>query len=55
MKALWLWGFRQMSVEGGAVIVKFEVGAEGGGAVLLIYWNVILEGLGGDAGIWWDV
>lgn len=30
-------GLRQMSVEGGAVIVKFEVGLEGTGAVLLMY------------------
>ena len=52
MKALWVGGLRQMSVEGGAVIVKFEVGVEGGGEVLLVYWNVILEGLGGDAGPW---
>ena len=35
-----------MSVEGGAVIVKFEVGVAGGGAVLLRYWNAILEACG---------
>lgn len=37
-----------MSVEGGAVIVKFEVGVDGGGTVLLMYWSVILEGWGVD-------
>ncbi len=49
-------GLRQMSVEGGAVIVKFEKGEEGGGAVLLVYWNVILGGVGwGGGGLVWDV
>lgn len=44
VNALWEGGLRQMSVDGGAVIVKASWGLKGGGAVLLVYLYVIVDG-----------